>query len=410
MSSLGFRRRLLFILALFALVPAIAVTAFWTGSMQQVLPLMGASAAWDSVAVSGDRAIAVARAHRLTPAQERDIAAHERELTTSLTQARRLRYLVEQAMPLVAILSVTGVVLLAVGVSRMAGHLSRQLSRPLDELVEWTRLIARGAHLPDTPPAKGAPEFASLRASMRQMAGELEGARASAVEAERLSAFRETARQVAHELKNPLTPIRFAVARLKRDAPASLRDTIDVLATESERLETMARSFAQFGRLPDGPTSAVDLGELARYAARSTVPEGMPLTVEVADDAPMVVDGQYDALSRALSNVLINAVDACKATGGGIAVRVARANGELGGRPAVRLAVRDTGCGIAPERLARIWDPYVTDKPGGTGLGLAIVRQTVLAHGGAVGATSAPGAGTEITFVLPAAPPSATVE
>ena len=378
--------------------------------MQQVLPLMGASAAWDSIALTGDRAIAAARAHPLTPTQDAAVSAHERELSASLTQARRLRYLIEQAMPLVAILSITGIALLAVGVSRMAGHLSRQLSRPLDELVEWTRLIARGERLPDAPPARGAPEFESLRGSMRQMAGELERARATAVETERLSAFRETARQVAHELKNPLTPIRFAVARLMRDAPPALRETIDVLATESERLETMARSFAQFGRLPDGPTSAVDLGELARYTARSTVPEGMSLRIDVDEGAPMVVDGQYDALARALSNVLINAVDACKSTGGAIAVRVARANGELGGRPAVRLAVHDTGCGIAPDRLARIWEPYVTDKPGGTGLGLAIVRQTVIAHGGAVGATSAPGTGTVITFVLPAATPAANAE
>ena len=88
---------------------------------------------------------------------------------------------------------------------------------------------------------------------MREMAGELELGRARALEAERAAALRESARQVAHELKNPLTPIRFAVARLRRDAPPELAETVDVLAIESQRLEEMARSFAQFGRLPEGP-------------------------------------------------------------------------------------------------------------------------------------------------------------
>jgi signal transduction histidine kinase len=80
-------------------------------------------------------------------------------------------------------------------------------------------------------------------------------------------------------------------------------------------------------------------------------------------------------------------------------VRVRRAN--LSGRDSVEIAVSDTGCGIPADRLARIWDPYVTSKPGGTGLGLAIARQTVLAHDGAVLADSVVGSGTEIRFVLP---------
>jgi signal transduction histidine kinase len=239
---------------------------------------------------------------------------------------------------------------------------------------------------------------------MRKMARQLEEGRARALEAERLNAFRETARQVAHELKNPLTPIRFAVERLRRDAPPELAETVEVLAIEARRLETMARSFAQFGRLPEGPESEVDVGELARYTARATVPPEVPVDVAVEDGVPMV-RGQHDALARALSNVLINAVEACRTTNGpdgagaAIAVRVARA--DVGGRPAVEIAVRDSGCGIAPEQLERIWEPYVTNKSGGTGLGLAIARQTIVAHRGAVSATSAPGKGTEIRFVLP---------
>ena len=96
--------------------------------------------------------------------------------------------------------------------------------------------------MPTTPPRRGAPEFQVLRERMRDMASELELGRTRALEAERAAVLRESARQVAHELKNPLTPIRFAVERLRRDAPPELAETVDVLAIESQRLEAMARS------------------------------------------------------------------------------------------------------------------------------------------------------------------------
>jgi signal transduction histidine kinase len=169
----------------------------------------------------------------------------------------------------------------------------------------------------------------------------------------------------------------------------------------------MARSFAQFGRLPEGPSADVDVGELARYTARASIPPEVQLSVDVADDVPMI-RGHHDALARALSNVMLNAVDACRARGvdgnvnGSVTVRVRRI--DRAGRDAVEIAVADTGCGIPREQLARIWDPYVTSKPGGTGLGLAIARQAVRAHEGEVDATSTVGSGTEIRFVLPVAP------
>ena len=129
--------------------------------------------------------------------------------------------------------------LLTLVASRVAGHLSRNLSRPLSELVGWTETIERGQPLPEGPPRKGAPEFVVLRNRMREMSTELRLGRVRALEAERATALRESARQVAHELKNPLTPIRFAIARLRREAPASLGETIDVLEVESKRLEEM---------------------------------------------------------------------------------------------------------------------------------------------------------------------------
>jgi signal transduction histidine kinase len=390
-----FRTRLFLILALFAFVPSILLTLAWSGVTSYVLPVLTGTGAWEMVAESGESAIRLARSAPGTPESEAALAVHEAQLGESRLQARRFRFLAERAVPAIALMGIVALALLTLLASRVAGHLSRQLSRPLDEIVNWTGRIARGEPLPQPleGEVKGAPEFGLLRERMRTMAADLDAGRAAAIEAERLAAFRESARQVAHELKNPLTPIRFAVASLRKGVPPELRETVEVLDAESARLEAMARSFAQFGRLPEGPTAEVDLGELARETVRTTVPPGRECTV-TAGGGPLTILGQHDALQRALGNVLLNALDAT-AAGGRIAVRVEGGDGH------VTVAVRDDGVGIAPDALARIWEPYVTAKTGGTGLGLAIVKQTVRAHGGRVEAESTPGTGTEIRMHLP---------
>lgn len=404
MKRLGFRGRLFLILLAFALIPSILISLAWNSMGSYVLPFVSATAAWDSIAATGERAIGAARSTPLTPPQRQLLDAHEANLREGQTKSHQADFIFRELAGKLALVTLFALLLIGFVGSRVAGHLSRNLSRPLQELVGWTERIGRGESLPTTPPRRGAPEFEVLRRRMREMAGELELGRARALEAERAATLRESARQVAHELKNPLTPIRFAVERLRRDAdrlPPELAETIDVLAIESQRLENMARSFAQFGRLPEGPPAEVDVGELARYAARATIPPELQVTVDVADDVPMI-RGHHDALARALSNVMLNAVDACRGRGNGaghVHVRVRPV--EHAGRAAVELAVSDTGCGIPSEKLARIWDPYVTSKPGGTGLGLAIARQTVLAHEGAVAAESTVSLGTEIRFVLP---------
>jgi signal transduction histidine kinase len=397
-KQVGFRARLFLILLAFALIPTIVLAAAWELTVVRALPLLGTTPAMERIALSGAAALDAVSAVPVSPAQRALLDEHRRALDEGLLRGRQMEFLMTRRAPVVAALvALAASLLFALLASRVAGHLSRNLSRPLSELVGWTATIGRGEPLPEGPPRKGAPEFVVLRNRMREMATELRLGRARALEAERATALRESARQVAHELKNPLTPIRFAIARLRREAPPALAETIDVLETESKRLEEMARSFALFGRLPEGPRAPVDLGELARAAARSAVPQETPVQVEVADDIPLV-PGHVDTLGRALTNVLLNAVEASPA-GAPLVVRVQHAM--HAGRPAVELSVRDRGCGIAPAKLERIWEPYVTHKAGGTGLGLAIVRQTLLAHDGAVFADSTPGQGTTIRLLLP---------
>ncbi len=421
MNQLRFRTRLVLILSLFAIVPALVLTLLWSGTVSTALPFVTGRPAWDSVAASGEKAIAAAREAPLTRSQRRAIDAHERELRLSVEQARRYSFLAGRTVRIIAIAGVLALLILTGAASRVAGHLSRQLSRPLDELVRWTELIGHGEPLPPPPEptavsggrvngddgatievttsrVRGAPEFETLRQSMREMVSELEHGRRQAVEAERLHAFRESARRVAHEIKNPLTPIRFALARLRGQAPEALQQDVDVITMESERLDRMAKSFAEFGRLPDGPPSEVDMGELVRYTARSSVPSGIALELEIDENLPRVY-GHNGALAGALSNVLLNAVDASEENG---RITVKAHAAKLDGRDAVRISVADTGKGIASEDLGTIWEPYVTNKPGGTGLGLAIARQAVWAHDGTVNATSTLGRGTEIQFTIPA--------
>ncbi|HLA14888.1 MAG TPA: ATP-binding protein [Gemmatimonadaceae bacterium] len=420
MNQLRFRTRLVLILSLFAIVPAVLLTLLWSGTVSTALPFVSGRTAWDSAAASGERAIAAARQEQLTPAQRGAIDAHERELRTSVEQARRYNFLATRTVRVIAIAGILALLVLTGAASRVAGHLSRQLSRPLDELVRWTELIGHGQPLPPPPepPAprhrngdesattmqvtmsrvRGAPEFETLRRSMREMVSELEMRREQAVESERLRAFRESARRVAHEIKNPLTPIRLSLARLRQDAPPELQENVHVIQMESDRLDRMARSFAEFGRLPEGPAAEVDIADLVRYTARSCLPPHIDLDMQIDDDLPRV-HGHNGALAGALSNVLLNAVDA-SGESGRITVRANATR--LWGREAVRITVADDGAGIAPEQLEAIWEPYVTSKPGGTGLGLAIARQAIWAHDGTVEATSTLGEGTEIQFTIPA--------
>ena len=396
-----FRTRLLVILLAFALAPAVLLTLVWSGTVSTAVPLITGSGGWDRVTTSGRAAIAVARDKRLTAAERRVIDAHETELGSSLEQSLRQRYVTERAAQVIGILLLATLILFGVIASKVAGHLSRQLSRPLDELVRWAELISHGEQLPESPASKGAPEFETLRGRMRRMATEIAEGRRQAVEQERLQTLRESARQFAHELKNPLTPIRFAVDRIAADATPEMADSLDVLKTETRRLERMARSFADFGRLPAGAAAEIDVGELVRYAANSSVPRDFALELEVARDLPHV-RGYHDALAAALSNILLNAVEACAAAGR-IAVRVTSVRTPV---ESVRISVTDNGCGIAPDKLQTIWEPYITGKAGGTGLGLAIARQTVLAHGGTVNATSTLGEGATIEITLPVTAPT----
>jgi signal transduction histidine kinase len=191
-------------------------------------------------------------------------------------------------------------------------------------------------------------------------------------------------------MKNPLTPIGFAVKSLAATARPEQNEAIEVLAAESNRLQRLAREFAELGRLPEGPAAEVDLGELLGELVRTAVPPGVQASLQVHPTTPHIV-GHYDPLRRAFSNLLRNAAEAMDGKGA-LEVRIAPGGG------GVIVAIADHGPGIPPDQRSQVFEPYWTTKDEGTGLGLALVRQTVVAHGGSVEVRETPGGGA--TFVV----------
>src|SRR6266568_3579921 len=389
--ALPFRQRIFLILGALTAVPTALAVVGWALAVRTVGPSAGARVALEEDAASARQMIEQIDTTRLTSRQRVVLRQHLEQLSNSVSLARRAEtYLRYYAGSFAAVVIVFGSLAL-VSAIRLAGHLSRQLSRPIDELVGWTRLVRRRMPLPAGPPSHGAPEFEALR----ELVTALDQAREKELEAERLRAFREVARRVAHEIKNPLTAMRIGVDQLRRTGaqPDSRTATaVEVLASETERLDRLAKEFAEFGRLPEGPKSEVDLVDLLVDLAKSAVPPAVEVTVR-ANGGPCTLLGQYDPLRRAFANLLRNAAEAM---GGHGPIEVGVAKDGQG----VLVTIADHGPGIPEEQRQRVFEPYFTTKQDGTGLGLALVRQTIEAHHGTIRVSETAGGGATFCIVL----------
>lgn len=286
-------------------------------------------------------------------------------------------------------------------VALLAGLLwSRQMVRPLEKLVEATRRVARG-DLEFRLARQGPGEVGELAASFDTMVGRLAEQRRDLARLERVAAWRGMARTLAHEVKNPLTPILMAVTQV-RDAykgddavyRALLDEAVDITGEEIETLRRLVKAFGDFARLPrpelrEGDLVALLLDLEQLYGADHVEVGGVA--------APLNGWFDYDALRRALVNLIDNGLAACRQQREPERVALALTRHGDG----ARLVVSDRGAGIAAENLPRIFEPDFTTKSDGMGLGLAIVENIIIGHGGVIAVRSEPGRGTSFTIDLP---------
>jgi two-component system nitrogen regulation sensor histidine kinase NtrY len=284
--------------------------------------------------------------------------------------------------------------------------ISARVTRPIEQLARGAREVAAG-HWEARVEVHSRDEIGQLAGAFNEMTRQLAEQRERLVQTERVAAWRELARRLAHELKNPLFPLQLTVENLQRAREHTSEQFDEVfsestatLRAELENLKTIVSRFSDFAKMPAPEFEPVDLNESVRSVVKLFEPQlcavgRPPITPELYLDEKLArPQADPTLLRRALENLVLNSLDAMPA-GGTLTVRTSQHNGS------VCLDVTDTGAGLTPEECARLFTPYYTSKQHGTGLGLAIVQSVVSDHGGKIAVESAPGAGATFRIELP---------
>jgi two-component system, NtrC family, nitrogen regulation sensor histidine kinase NtrY len=291
--------------------------------------------------------------------------------------------------------------------------LARSLSQPIVEMARETREVVVGE--PKTIVGRGSRELGQLADAYNRTIAELASMRRRLAATERISARREVARQVAHEIKNPLAPIRAAVETLRRlrarDDPAFddyFEEATTTVLEEVHRIANIVKEFTEFNRLPPPKPEDIDLVEVARgvVTLHASAGDGVEQTgtkrVELKADPIPNVMADRDQMVQVLTNLVQNGLDAASAVRPDPRVIVTI---DLPTEDKVRIVVRDNGPGVPPEILPRLFEPYATSKAKGTGLGLALVHRMVFEHGGEIAYREATKGGAVFEILLPIAGP-----
>ncbi len=296
-----------------------------------------------------------------------------------------------------------GGVVLAILLSSWA---SARVTRPVVDLARAAQDVASG-NWSASVQVEGHDEVAQLAESFNRMTSELLAQKERLVQTERVAAWRELARRLAHELKNPLFPLQLTVENLIRAREQSpemfeeiFRESSQTLLAEISNLKGIINRFSEFSRMPQPQLQRVQVNEIVELVARLFQAQFQAKGRE-AIYCQMQLDRRLDPIAadpellhRTLSNLVLNAMDAMP-NGGTLTLRTRRDDGK------VAIEVCDTGSGLTREECERIFTPYYTSKQHGTGLGLAIVQSVVSDHGGRISVQSEPGKGTTFVIELP---------
>jgi signal transduction histidine kinase len=280
-----------------------------------------------------------------------------------------------------------------------------RVTRPLRELASSVREVA-GGNWDTRASVSSSDEVGQLARDFNGMTEQLREQRDRMIQAERVAAWRELARRLAHELKNPLFPLQITIENLQRSRDASpdqfdevFRESTSTLLAELGHLKTIVGRFSDFAKMPAPQLEPVDVNQIARevtqlFEAQLRGP-GQPLVktkLQLEADLGEVL-ADPDQLRRCLRNLVLNGLDAMP-QGGALTIRTSRHQGKIA------LEVSDTGEGLTPEECDRLFTPYYTTKQHGTGLGLAIVQSVVSDHKGTITVHSEPGQGTTFHIEL----------
>jgi two-component system nitrogen regulation sensor histidine kinase NtrY len=302
-----------------------------------------------------------------------------------------------------ALLVAGGGILLAILLSSWA---AARVTRPVEQLAHAAQEVAAG-NWNVRVDVTGDDELGQLADSFNRMTTELLGQRERLLQAEQVAAWRELARRLAHELKNPLFPLQLTVENLVRARQQNpeqfeevFRESSRTLLAEIANLKGIIGRFSEFSQMPQPHLQRVQVNDVIRgvmqlLQAQLEVPGRAKITCELQLDPHLeAVSADAELLHRAVSNLVLNAMDAMP-QGGTLTLRTQNDDGKL------LIEVADTGSGMTAEECERIFTPYYTSKQHGTGLGLAIVQSVVSDHGGRVRVRSEPGHGTTFVIELP---------
>lgn len=299
-----------------------------------------------------------------------------------------------------------GLALCALAITVLLGFLSaRRITSDLDELVAGAHAVAEG-QLDQQVKVNSRDEVGEVGLAFNTMVTELKESKERLVMAERVAAWQEIARRLAHEIKNPLTPIQMSMETLRKTFAKKhpsfeevLEESTATVLEEAGRLRRIVSEFSEFARMPKPNKTEVEVNELLR-SHLSLYGEGLRIEKNFDESLP-AIQADRDTLSQVLLNLIENARDATR----GEDAPAIRVTTERGGTRAEMLLVHidDNGPGIAPEYKEKLFTPYFTTKHahGGTGLGLAIAHRIVLDHGGQISAGEGPLGGARFTIELP---------
>jgi signal transduction histidine kinase len=282
---------------------------------------------------------------------------------------------------------------------------TRRVTNPIVELTDATRRVSDGDFSIQII-ARRDDELGQLIRSFNSMVRDLEKSRAALIKTEKISIWQNMAQQLAHEIKNPLTPIKLSAERVLRrwrNEPEQIGEIIEdsmmAIIQETEGLSTLLNEFKTLSKPAELSQSWTKIGETAEEVIapyRTSYPE-VRFDIEHLDRAVTVKIDKHRLL-QVLTNLIINAIDAMDCRGG-IEIR----NDIIQKREArfCRLTVKDSGKGMAKDIIPYVFTPYYTTKDSGTGLGLPIVERIINDHGGSIWFNSAEGTGTTFFVDLP---------